>query len=158
MIEKVITLGGNCNINALQARKQKAIRLFVRPRPASTLELETFTRSTLIDLKSTMSLTMKAPHYERRELLGVAIERATEELEAPIDRIEVTTGHVRCWAGSKTVTLSYDYGQGGVHDCHGVFTAHVGSGHWYVEVVSSSTPRHRGLIGSLVAKLLKKRS
>jgi hypothetical protein len=100
---------------------------------------------------------MKAPEYERRELLGAAIARATDELKAPIDRIEVTGGHIRCWAGSETVTLSYHYAQGGSFDSHGQFTAHVGSGEWQVEVVRDPASRRPAVIGRGLAKFLKRR-
>ena len=98
-----------------------------------------------------------APHYERRRLLGVAIERATEELQAPIDRIEVAARRIRCRAGSKTVTLSYDYAQGGAQDSHGNFTVNVGSGEWCVEVVRSPASHLPARIGSALAKFLKGR-
>jgi hypothetical protein len=98
---------------------------------------------------------MKAPHYERMALLGVAIRTATEELNAPIDRVEVLDKHIQCWAGSKVVTLSYDYAESGALDEHGNFIVHVGSGSWEVAVVRNPTPRRPTLIGRALAKLMK---
>ncbi|MDR3462327.1 MAG: hypothetical protein P4L76_08440 [Beijerinckiaceae bacterium] len=101
---------------------------------------------------------MRAPHHERRAMLDVAIHRATEELNAPIDRVEVVAGHVLCWAGSKMVTLLYDYAQGGSHDDSGRFIPHVGTGWWRVEVVPNSTLRRPSLIGRALAKLTKRKT
>ena len=44
---------------------------------------------------------MRAPENERMTLLSVAIARATGELNAPIDRIEVTREHVTWWSDSR---------------------------------------------------------
>jgi hypothetical protein len=79
--------------------------------------------------------TMKAPHYERLEVLTLALEKATFELRKPIDRVEVVDQHVRCWAGSKMVTLLYDREYSGSLDCNGNFVRDIWSGRWYVEVV-----------------------
>jgi hypothetical protein len=78
---------------------------------------------------------MRAPVHERMALLDVAIARATDELNAPIDRIEVTGTLVNCWAGPRKVTLSYHYAQGGQMNPVGRFTPTVGSGSWRVVVV-----------------------
>jgi hypothetical protein len=100
---------------------------------------------------------MRAPEHERMALLDVAIARATGELNAPIDRIEVTDTHVNCWAGSRKVTLSYQYAQGGQMDPVGRFAPTVGSGSWEVMVVDDPATRRRKGIGQALAKLLKRR-
>lgn len=97
---------------------------------------------------------MRAPKHEREAMLGVAIQRATGELNAPIDRVEVVAGNVLCWAGSKRVTLSYQYAQGESCDEHGKFVPHVGSGSWEVQVVADATSKKPTLIGRVLAKLM----
>jgi hypothetical protein len=95
---------------------------------------------------------MKAPEHERVDLLYEVIRRATFELNAPIDRIEVigNVKRVDCWAGSRQVSLAVDYAQGGQYEFDGRddpptlgrFRPTVGSGSWYVWVVPSPvTPR-----------------
>ena len=101
---------------------------------------------------------MRAPHHERRAMLSVAIDKATEELNAPIDRVEVVAGHVRCWAGSKLVTLLYDYAQGGSHDETGNFIPHVGTGWWHVEVVPNPTSRRLTLVERALGKFMERRA
>jgi hypothetical protein len=59
---------------------------------------------------------VREPRYEGMALLGEAIHCATEELKAPVNRVEVTTDHVQCWAGSKTVTSSHYCSHGGFLD------------------------------------------
>jgi hypothetical protein len=108
---------------------------------------------------------MREPRYERMALLGEAIHCATEALMAPIDRVEVTNEHVRCWAGSKTVTLAYYCSQTGSHDEHRQFTPYAGGGSWRVLVVPDPDPspnpdpisRQPEVIGRAFAKFLKKR-
>lgn len=101
---------------------------------------------------------MKAPEHERMELLGVAIQHATRELKAPIDRIDVTDRHVTCWASSRRVVLAYAYAQGGQHDpATGRFTPLPGSGAWQVVVVDDPAARRPEVIGRALAKLLKQR-
>jgi hypothetical protein len=100
---------------------------------------------------------VKAPEHERMELLSVAIERATFALNAPIDRIEVTSTHVSCWAGPKKVTLSYAYAQGGELDpATGRFMPTPGSGTWQVSVITDPAARRPEIIGQALAKLLKR--
>ena len=64
---------------------------------------------------------MKAPEYQRVDLLGVAITRGTDELRAPIDRIEVVErgARVNCWAGSRQVSFAVAYAQGGQYEVEG---------------------------------------
>ncbi len=97
---------------------------------------------------------MKAPQYERAEMLGVAIRRATDELSAPIDRIEVVGSRVNCWAGSRRVSLAYSYAQGGRMDPAGRFQPLPGSGSWDVVVVPRANPP-RNVIAKALARLLK---
>ena len=101
---------------------------------------------------------MKAPHHERASLLGAAIERATDALQAPIDRVEVQDGRIVCAAGDRAITLSYQYAQGGELDpATGRFTAFPGSGSWAVEIVDDRLSRHPEKIGLGLAKFLKRR-
>ena len=100
---------------------------------------------------------MKAPHHEREDLLCTAIHRATEELIAPIDRIEVTAKRVHCWAGSRQVSFSYAYAQGGRVDSDGRFQPSPGSGSWDLALVSEPGIL-RGTFGKFLARLRKDRA
>jgi hypothetical protein len=99
---------------------------------------------------------MQAPEDERVRLLNVAILRATRELRAPIDRIEVTDEYVSCWAGPRKIAMTYCYAQGGHADLSsGRFTATPGSGVWEVVVVGGPTRRWPDAIGSALLKIFK---
>ena len=64
---------------------------------------------------------MKAPEHERLDLLFEVIRRASDELKAPIDRIEVVgyEKRVDCWAGSRQVSFAVAYAQGGQWEFEG---------------------------------------
>jgi hypothetical protein len=101
---------------------------------------------------------VKAPEHERMTLLSVAIERATRELRAPIDRIEVTRDHVNCWAGLRKVAMTYDYAQDGrIESPSGRFMPIPGSGNWEVAVVDGSSTRWPAAIGRGLAGIFKRR-
>lgn len=98
---------------------------------------------------------MMAPEGERMRILDVAIRRATEELRAPIDRVEVAKGQVSCWAGSRRVLMTYDYAQGvHVDPVTGQFTPIVGGGHWDVAVIDGPGPRRAEIIKEALFRLL----
>ena len=101
---------------------------------------------------------MKAPKYERLELLWEAIRTATDELAAPIDRVEVLNEYIQCWARSKTVTFSYHFTQGGSLDEHGNFLPYVGSGSWSVQVVRDPIAKRPTLMQRVLAMLFKRRT
>jgi hypothetical protein len=83
---------------------------------------------------------MMSPEDERRRLLGEAINRATETLREPLDRIEVTPSQVTCWAGSRGVVMDYAYAEGGtVDEVSGRFVPTLGGGSW--RVVVAGEPR-----------------
>ncbi len=80
---------------------------------------------------------MMSPENERRQLLAVAIDRATQELGEPLDRIEVTAEHVTCSSGPRRVVMGYTYAQGGtVEQISGRFMPLPGSGSWEVIVLN----------------------
>jgi hypothetical protein len=109
---------------------------------------------------------MKAPEHERAELLGEVVRRATYELNAPIDRIEVIgdAERVDCWAGSRQVSLAVDYAQGGQYEFDGRddqptlgrFRPTVGSGSWNVWVVPRPEAP-QGVIARILARFWKRR-
>ena len=99
---------------------------------------------------------MKPPQYERLEMLGEAIRKATERLNAPIDHVKVEAEYVHCWAGSKEVTLSCHYDQGGQLDDHGNIIVCVGTGWWRAEVVSNQNSNRPKLIKRAVANLVRR--
>ena len=104
---------------------------------------------------------MKAPEYERADLLSVAIRRGTDELRAPIDRIEVVDrgARVHCWAGSRQVSFAVAYEQGGRYEVEGRdgappsgrFLPMPGSGSWNVIVVAGPPPQ--GVIARLLSRV-----
>lgn len=101
---------------------------------------------------------MKAPEHERKALLGIAIERATDELGAPIDRVDVTDSLVTCSAGSRKVVMSYSYADGGTVDQNtGRFVPTLGSGSWQVTVLDGEAVSQPEIIGRTIAKFLKSR-
>jgi hypothetical protein len=100
---------------------------------------------------------MQAPENERMRLLGVAICRATQELRAPIDRIEVTDGHVTCRAGGRAIAMTYRYAQGGdVEASSGRFIPMPGSGEWEVEVGDGPIARRRWSLAAALRGMLRK--
>ena len=107
---------------------------------------------------------MIAPADVRANLLCMAIERATRELRAPIDRIEIIGDAVRvdCWAGARQVSIDFNRSEGG-QIVSGTFVPNAGSVSWQPVVVESPTteqPRKRrwvlagALIGLLAAAAL----
>lgn len=50
---------------------------------------------------------MKAPKYQRMEILQAVIQAAGYELSDPIDGLEVTPQGVVAWAGGRHILLSY---------------------------------------------------
>ncbi len=76
---------------------------------------------------------MMAPHYERARMLCTAIERATEELAEPIDRIEVASGKVTVWAGKKRLSMRYYYANSYNNDGAPL----LGGGQWIVELIGA---------------------
>jgi hypothetical protein len=102
---------------------------------------------------------MKAPEYERADLLSVAIRRGTDELRAPVDRIEVFDrgARVDCWAGSRQVSFAVTYEQGGRYESEGHdgappsgrFLPMPGSGSWNVIVIAGPPPP--GVIARLLS-------
>jgi len=91
---------------------------------------------------------MMAPHYERARMLCAAIHAATDELNEPIDRVEVRSRCVLLWAGNKRIALKYYYANS--YDPTG--GPMPGGGHWVVEKVGladMSLGLHAGLLSRL---------
>lgn len=87
---------------------------------------------------------MMSPEDERRRLLGEAIDRATETLRQPLDRIEVTPSQVTCWAGPRGLVMDYTYGEGGRFDeASGRFVPSLGGGGWSVVAVGERRRSNR---------------
>lgn len=85
---------------------------------------------------------MKAPNHERAELLREAITVASDAMDAPINRIKVTSRYVRCWSKAGLVILEYGYSQGGITDpVSGSFHASPGSGTWWVRLADDGPKR-----------------
>ena len=76
---------------------------------------------------------MMAPHYERARMLCAAVQRATEELAEPIDRIEVASGKVTVWAGKKRLSMRYYYANSYNNDGAPL----LGGGQWIVELIGA---------------------
>jgi hypothetical protein len=74
---------------------------------------------------------MKAPKYQRMEMLQAAIQAAGYELSDPIEGLEITPQGVVAWAGGRHILLSYrwanDYGKNG--------EPLLGSGAWTADYV-----------------------
>ena len=74
---------------------------------------------------------MKAPKYQRMEMLQAATQAAGYELSDPIDGLEVVAQGVVAWAGGRHILLSYrwtkDYDKNG--------EPLLGSGAWTAEYV-----------------------
>lgn len=95
---------------------------------------------------------MQSPENERRRMLNIAIDRATEELGAPINSAKVKGDYVICRSGLRKVVMSYQFSQGGEIDREsGRFIPNPGSGRWTVIVVDR--PEGFGL-WSRLAKVL----
>ena len=74
---------------------------------------------------------MKAPKYQRMEALEAAIQAAGDELDDPVEGLEVTCDGIVAWAAGRFILLNYrwnqGYGEGGA--------PLLGSGHWSAEYV-----------------------
>jgi hypothetical protein len=82
---------------------------------------------------------LQSPENERRRLLGVAIDTATDHLRAPIDRVEVKPQYIVCWSGGRKVVMAYSYSPGGQVDADGHITVTPGSGSWDAIVIDAAT-------------------
>ncbi|MFO1079683.1 MAG: hypothetical protein U1E23_03525 [Reyranellaceae bacterium] len=71
---------------------------------------------------------MMAPHHERLRVLHEALDCAGALLDEPIDRLEVGRRTIEVGAGSRSVTVAYEY----VNAYDGRGNALPGSGHWSV--------------------------
>ncbi len=98
---------------------------------------------------------MKAPEHERMELLRVAIGRATDALNAPLDRVDVANARVNCRAGRRQVAMAYADAPGGRTDpVGGVFRPIPLGGSWGVVVVEAPVAQRPRLTGNRLAKLV----
>jgi hypothetical protein len=74
---------------------------------------------------------MKAPKYQRMEMLQAAIQAAGDELFDPIEGLEMTDKGVVAWAGGRAILLSCrwdnSYGADG--------EPHLGGGAWSADYV-----------------------
>jgi hypothetical protein len=52
---------------------------------------------------------MRAPWFDRADLLYFAIRKATYTLQEPIDRVEVTGDRILFRAGTKELSIKYEY-------------------------------------------------
>jgi hypothetical protein len=77
--------------------------------------------------------TLKAPQYERADMLRACINRAAYELSDPIDRIEVLSNKIVVSAGSQRVVLIARYANA-IRPSGAVAP---GSGQWVVDVAES---------------------
>jgi hypothetical protein len=60
---------------------------------------------------------MKAPKYQRAEMLNAALQEAVQTLEDPVEGLEATNNGVVAWAAGRFILMSYrwdnDYGADG---------------------------------------------
>jgi hypothetical protein len=61
---------------------------------------------------------MKAPRYQRAEMLNATLQEAVQTLEDPVEGLEITDTGVVAWAAGRFILISYrwdnDYGADGV--------------------------------------------
>ena len=86
---------------------------------------------------------MMAPEDVRAKLLCMAVDRATRELLAPIDRIEIIGDAVRvdCWAGARQVSIAFDRSESGEF-IDGTFVPYAGGVSWDAVVVQRPIAKH----------------
>ena len=82
---------------------------------------------------------MKAPKYQRMEMLQAAILAAGYELSDPIEGLEMTDKGIVAWGGGRAILLSCrwhnSYGDDG--------QPHLGGGSWAADYVEDCEPRGR---------------
>jgi hypothetical protein len=86
---------------------------------------------------------MMSPADVRAQLLCKAVDRATRELEEPIDRIKIIgdVARVDCWAGARRVSIAFDRSESGDF-IDGTFVPHVGGVSWNAVVVQRQVTKH----------------
>jgi hypothetical protein len=52
---------------------------------------------------------MKAPKYERAELIGAAMQEALDEFDEPIEKIEFVLGKIIVSTRTRSLVLNYSY-------------------------------------------------
>ena len=83
---------------------------------------------------------------------NAAVQRATEELAEPIDRIEVASGQGTVWAGKKRLSMRYYYANSYNNDGAPL----LGGGQWIVEVITpydGGEPSERSSTQTMLARL-----
>ncbi len=79
---------------------------------------------------------MKAPKYQRMEMLQAAIQTAGHELGDPIDGLEMTGKGILAWGGGRTILISCLWNQGYGDNR----TPLPGSGNWSADYVEDCDP------------------
>jgi hypothetical protein len=74
---------------------------------------------------------MMEPKFERARVLGEALDIATNALEDPIDKVQVSREKIFVFAGRERLELSYTYDNAYAQDG----SVMPGSGHWSVSIV-----------------------
>jgi hypothetical protein len=69
---------------------------------------------------------MKAPKYQRAEMLTAALQEAVKALEDPVEGLEITDKGVVAWAAGRFILMSYHWDNG--YGADGVPL--LGSGAW----------------------------
>ena len=84
---------------------------------------------------------MKAPKYQRAEMLDAALQEAVQTLEDPVEGLEMTDKGVVAWAAGRFILMSYrwdnDYGGDGA--------PLLGSGAWSARYVADCDASFRHL-------------
>ena len=90
---------------------------------------------------------MKAPKYQRAEMLNAALQEAVQTLEDPVEGLEITDKGVVAWAAGRFILISYhwdnDYGADGV--------PLLGSGAWSARYVVGTKNQNGREAGPLLA-------
>jgi hypothetical protein len=83
---------------------------------------------------------MKAPKYQRVEILAAALQEAGHSLDDPIEGLEITDKGIVAWAAGRFILMTYrwdnDYNTDG--------TPLPGGGAWSVQYVADCDSSYRG--------------
>jgi hypothetical protein len=82
---------------------------------------------------------MKAPKYQRAEILAAALQEAVHTLDDPVEGLEIMDKGVVAWAGGRFILMSYRWD----NDCNADGAPLLGGGAWSARYVTDCDASYR---------------
>ncbi len=82
---------------------------------------------------------MKAPKYQRAEMLAAALREAVHTLDDPVEGLEITDKGVVAWAAGRFILMSYRWD----NDYRADGAPVLGGGAWSAQYVADCDASHR---------------